>query len=257
MEIGNPNQSRPRPEIQFDSNEKDIIDSEITHLLKLGAIEPAVHSPDEYISTMFVRKKKSGKYIMILNLKGLNKHIEKHHFKMDTFWSAVRRMTPNCFMASIDLKDAYYVVPIAEEHRKYLKFYWQGSLYQYTCMPNGLSSASRCFTKLLKPVYSTLRQHGHLNVGYIDDSYLQGSDTKECLLNISDAQTLFTDLRFVINVHKSCVIPAQQIDFLIFVLDSVSIKITLTADKKAKVKSNIFANNCYSKVILQLQSSPS
>ena len=87
MEIGNPNLSRPRPEIQFDSNEKYIIDSEITHLLKLGAIEPAVHSPDEYISTIFVRKKKSGKYVMILNLKGLNKHIEKHHFKMDTFWS--------------------------------------------------------------------------------------------------------------------------------------------------------------------------
>ena len=70
MEIGNPNQSRPRPEIQFDSNEQDVIDSEITHLLKLGVIEPAVHSPDEYISTIFVRKKKGGKYRMILNLKG-------------------------------------------------------------------------------------------------------------------------------------------------------------------------------------------
>ena len=174
------------PEIQFDSNEKDFIDSEITHLLKLGAIEPAVHSPDKYISTTFVRKRKSGKYRMILNLKGLNKHIEKHHFKMDTIWSAVRLMTPNYVMASIDLKDAYYVVPIAEEHRKYLTVYWQGSLYQYTCMPNGLSSAPRYFTKLLEPVYSTLRQHSHLNVGYIDDSYLQSSDTKECLLNISD-----------------------------------------------------------------------
>ena len=156
---------------------------------------------------------------------------------MDTLWSAVRLMTPNCFMASIDLKDAYYVVPIADEHRKYLRFCWQGSLYQYTCMPNGLPSAPRCFTKLQKPVYSTLRQYGHLNVGYIDDSYLQGSDTKECLLNISDTQTLFTDLGFVINVDKSCVIPAQQVNFLGFVLGSVSMTITLTDDKKAKVKS--------------------
>jgi len=114
LEIGNQNQTRPRPEIQFDSNEKEIIDLEITHLLELGVIEPAVHSPDEYISTIFVRKKESGKYHTILNLKGLNKHIEKHHFKMDTLWSAVRLMTPNCFMASLDLKDAYYIVPIAE-----------------------------------------------------------------------------------------------------------------------------------------------
>ena len=122
LEIGNPHQTRLRPEIQFDSNEKEIIDSEITHLLELGVIEPAVHSPDDYISTIFVRKKGSGKYCLILNLKGLNQHLEKHHFKMDTVWSAVRLMTPNCFMASIDLTDAYYVVPITEEHRKYLRF---------------------------------------------------------------------------------------------------------------------------------------
>ena len=105
-------------------------------------------------------------------------------------------------------------------------------------MPNGLSSAPRCFTKLLKTVYSTLRQYGHINVGYIDDSYLQGSDTKECLLNISGTQTLFTRLGFVINVEKSCFIPAQKITFLGFVLDSVSMTIALTEDKKDKVKAN-------------------
>ena len=53
---------------------------------------------------------------MTLNLKQLNKHIEKHHFKINTVWSAVQLMTPHSFMASLDLKDAYYVVPIAEEH---------------------------------------------------------------------------------------------------------------------------------------------
>ena len=98
-------------------------------------------------------------------------HIEKHHFKMDTLWSAVRLKTPNCFMAWAHLNDVYYmyIVPIAEGHRKYLRFYCHGCLYQYPCMPNGLPSAPTCFTKFLKPVYSTLRQYGHLNVGYIDD----------------------------------------------------------------------------------------
>ena len=101
---------------------KSLIHARITHLLELGVIEPAVHSPDDYISTVFVRKKKSGKHRMILNLKGLNQRIEKHHFNVDTFWSAVQLMAPSSFMASVDLPDAYYVVPIAEEHRKYLRF---------------------------------------------------------------------------------------------------------------------------------------
>ena len=141
LEIENPTQLRPRPEIQFGYKEEDIITPEIAYLLELGVIEPAVQTLDEYISTIFVRKKESGRYRMILNLQGLNKHTEKHHFKMDTLSSAVRLMTPNCFTALIDLKDAYYSVSIAGEHHKYLRFYWKGFLYQLTCMPNGLSSA--------------------------------------------------------------------------------------------------------------------
>ena len=47
-------------------------------------------------------------------------------------------------------------------------------LSQFTCLPNELVSAPRLFTKFLKLVYSNLRQMGHVNVGYIDDSYLKG-----------------------------------------------------------------------------------
>ena len=65
-----------------------------------------------------------------------------------------------CFMASIDLKDAYYSVLIATADQKYLKFQWQGKLYKYLCFTNGLAFCSRKFTKLLKPVYSHLRQLG-------------------------------------------------------------------------------------------------
>ena len=89
-------------------------------------------------------------------------------------------MRPGCFMASVDLKDAYYTVPIHASHQKYLKFCFDGALYKYTCLPNGLASAPRIFTKLLKPVYATLRSMGHLNSGYIDDSYLQGDTSAEC-----------------------------------------------------------------------------
>ena len=57
LEIGNPDQPRPRPEIQFNSEEKAIINVEITHLLELGVIEPAVHSPDEYILQFLLGKR--------------------------------------------------------------------------------------------------------------------------------------------------------------------------------------------------------
>lgn len=68
------------------------------------------------------------------------------------------------FFAKIDLKDAFYSVSIRNNFRTYLKFEWQGKLFEFTCLPNGLSTASRIFTKVMKPVFGTLRKMGHENV---------------------------------------------------------------------------------------------
>ena len=146
-------------------------------------------------------------------------------------------MRPGCFMASVDLKDAYYTVPIHPSHQKYLKFYFDGVFYTYTCWPNGLASAPRLFTKLLKPVYSTLRSMGHLNSGYIDDSYLQGDTSKECYKNVVDTVTLFTQLGFHVHPEKSVFIPSQKLTFLGFVLDSIAMTVTPTEDKAQRIRS--------------------
>ena len=52
---------------------------------------------------------------------------------------------------------------------------------------------------ILKPIYATLREKGHLNVGYIEDLYLQGDMIRECQSNVIDTCCLFTRLGFVIH----------------------------------------------------------
>ena len=101
--------------------------------------------------------KKEGAHRVILNLKNFNKHVSYHHFKMDSLNTIVKlaMVDKKCFMASIDLKDAYYSIPIRKEDQKYLRFFWNGNFYQFTCLPNGLSSGPRKFTKILKPVLIT------------------------------------------------------------------------------------------------------
>ena len=81
-------------------------------------------------------------------------------------------MAPGCFMASIDLTDAYNSVPVAVEDRKKKRFYWEGVLYQFSCLANGLSEAPRKFSKLLKVPFLHLRARGHETSAYIDDSCL-------------------------------------------------------------------------------------
>ena len=107
-----------------------LVDDEIKTLLNKGVIEEAQLSQHQVISRIFLRKKKNGSYMMILNLKGLNEFIEYKHFKMESLAFAVQLMRKNCYMASIHLTDAYYTVPVAPEHRKYLRFMWGDKLFQ-------------------------------------------------------------------------------------------------------------------------------
>ena len=143
---------------------------------------------------------------MILNLKQLNQFTTYKHFKMEHFNIAAMMVMPDCFMGSIDLKDAYCTVPVHAADRKFMRFIWKGQLWEYACLAMGLSSAPRIFTKLLTPVFSELRACGFLSVMYIDDCYLQGSSFAECLENIKTA-SLLQSLGFVINREKSVFIP--------------------------------------------------
>ena len=231
-----PGQVNYRPSV-FNSQQHSVVLQEIASLVSKGVLIESQHEPGEFISTIFLRPKSDGSFRLILNLKELNESVEHHHFKMDTLDTVVRMMKPGCYMASVDLKDAYYTVPVHEEHQKFLKFVFNGCLYQFTCLPNGLSSAPRIFTKLLKPAYSTLHNQGHLSIGYIDDSYLQGDTLTECKRNVEDTSALFTKLGFTIHPRKSVFTPAQTLTFLGFVLNSLDMTVTPTQEKVEKTIS--------------------
>ena len=160
------------PHSSFSKGEELIIAAEIKKLLKKGGINEATHGANEYISTVFTRPIKDGSHRLILNLKNLNQFVTYPYFKMESLQSAVQVIQKDYWMAVLELKDAYYSVPINPLHKKYLIFEYKDTLYEFTCLPNGLASAPRVFTKVMKPIIALLRSKGYLLVIYIDDILL-------------------------------------------------------------------------------------
>ena len=179
----------------------------------------------------FSPKKKDGSNRPIINLKGLNTFVTQKHFKMESLQSIKHLIHKNCFFASVDLKDAYFTIPVAKVHRKYLRFEWKGNLYEFTCLCFGLSSAPRIFTKLMKPVVVCLRRQGYTLLIYLDDMLIIADSCSECLSALCDTIKLLTDLGFVINVDKSNLTPSQRIEFLGFIFDSTNLSISLPQEK--------------------------
>lgn len=65
-------------------------------------------------------------------------------------------------MAKIELKDAYFAVPISNPDKKHLRFRWKKS-----CLPFGLPCAPWVFTKITKELAAVLREMGVRIIMYI------------------------------------------------------------------------------------------
>ena len=102
-------------------------------------------------------------------------------------------------------------------------------------MPNGLSPAPRIFTKLLKPVLSTLRKKGHQIMNYLDNFFLVGDNFEECLKAVEYSVDLLSRLVFQINIRKSVFMPTQKIKYLGFTLNFKDMTVTLTKEKQEKL----------------------
>jgi len=150
---------------------------------------------------------------------------------METFQSVITAMRKNCYFGSVDISDAFYTIPIDESDRRYFRFCFEGTKYQFTALVMGFSKSPLIFTKLLKPVFAILRLKGHISTIYIDDSCLQGYTYNSCQQNINDTVELLDKLGFTISLKKSVLIPTQKIVFLGFVLCSTTMTVRLTTKK--------------------------
>ena len=140
-------------------------------------------------------------------------------------------------MAVLDLKDDYYSVPINLQHRKFLRFEFKGTLYEFTCLPNGLSSAPRVFTKLMKPVLAVLRFKGYRIVRYIDDILLIAETPDKLSQVVADTIALLRTLGFTIHDTKSITVPSQIAKCFGFILNSRNMTISMVPEKADCIKA--------------------
>lgn len=222
-----------KPIVRF-SSEKELnnVKLAIQSLIDKGAIENCKYTKMQFLSSYFLVPKRQGSFRFILNLKELNEFIEDQHFKLEDIRTASKLVTTGSFMAHIDLQDAYYLIPMHKDSRKYLRFEFLGTLYQFTCLPFGLCTSPRIFTKLLRPVMESLRKQGWKSVMYLDDILCIADSFEGCLENVKNTVLVLESLGFIINRDKSILVPATRCRFLGFIIDTTKFSLELPKDKK-------------------------
>jgi hypothetical protein len=97
----------------------DSMDNSVRELLRKKAIEPAPSNPGFY-SRIFEVPKKDGTMRPVINLKPLNRFVSVPKFRMASVSTVGRMIQDGDWAASIDLKDAFFHIPIHRRHRRFL-----------------------------------------------------------------------------------------------------------------------------------------
>jgi hypothetical protein len=214
--LSNPPTFRGVRETPLSGDYASVLPDEVASLLAKGAVEE-VSQEEAYqgwYGHYFLVKKKSGGLRPILNLKPLNKLLQVEKFKMESLKSVILATQPGEWLASVDLKDAYFHVSIRESHRKFLRFALQGKRYQYRVLPFGLSTSPRVFTKVLAPVMAALRTEGIHIHPYLDDILIRAQGPAELRSSVQRTLQLLFRTGYVINQEKSQLLPTQDLVYI-------------------------------------------
>lgn len=221
-------------ETQIPSDSKaQVLLLEIREMLSKGAIQ-AVERGTEIegvYSQYFVVPKKTGGLRPILNLKRFNRWVRKETFHMLSVRQLLSMVTKGAWFTSIDLKDAYFHVPVARRHWKYLRFAFQGVCYEYRVLPFGYSLAPRTFSMCVKAALCPLFAQGYSIAYYLDDLLLIAPSPQLAMERTTQLVLHLSKLGLTVNWKKSAPWPARQTTYLGLAIDSEGMTATISDER--------------------------
>ncbi|KAK3893348.1 hypothetical protein Pcinc_002783 [Petrolisthes cinctipes] len=143
------------------------------------------------------------------------------------------------WLASLDLKDAYWHVPIHPRFRRFLAFQVGTETFQFTRLPFGLSLAPRVFTKLVRVVASRLAEAGVPTLMYLDDWLLHAPSKEQVANNVRVARGVLEEMGFLLNIPKSSLTPTRKLCWLGIEWDSLSATLSLAPDNARRTLRHV------------------
>ena len=161
-------------------------------MLDKYAVEECPKEHQGIISLMFVVVQKKKKQ-PVWDGQHMNTFTRKEHFKMEILGTVKKTIMRRDWMTVLDIKDAYFHLPLSIETMKLFQFCWRGKICRFRCMSFGIA-APRIFTKIMKLVLAQLQLGGLRIVSYSDNFLIFERSKQKVLQHIFHVTDLLTKL---------------------------------------------------------------
>ena len=138
------------------------------------------------------------------------------------------KLGPGTFLAKLDIKSAYHIIPVHPADHHLLGLAWEGKLYVDATLPFGLRSAPKIFNAVADALQWILESHGiPLILHYLDDFITLGPPgSDQCAINCHITSTI-CELLGVPLAQEKCEGPCTCLHYLGFELDTVKMEVRL------------------------------
>ena len=175
-----------------------LVYEELDRMLALGVIEESSSA----WSSPVVLVRKPGKNRLCLDFRKVNQVTKKNASPIAHIEGLLARLSETHFISSVDLKDAYWQIPLEQSSREKTAFTVPGRpLYQFRVMPFGLSNAAQTLTYLMNLVVPS-ELHYQVFV-YLDDLLVISKNFEEHIRVLEIIGKRLLEAGLTINVEKS------------------------------------------------------
>lgn len=154
---------------------QQIIDKEVKSMLEADIIEPLSSA---WSSLLLLVPKKDGSYRVCVDYRKLNKVTKKDAYPIPFISAILDKLRNAKFLSELDIKSAYWQVPVSEESREYTAFTVPGrGLYQFKRMSFGLTNSPATQERLIERALGVdLEPHVFV---YLDDIIVVTENVRE------------------------------------------------------------------------------
>ncbi|RMC06087.1 hypothetical protein DUI87_17632 [Hirundo rustica rustica] len=156
----------------------------IEQLLEEGILEPCM-SPHN--TPILAVRKAEGKYRLVQDLREINKKTVTKYPVVPNPYTLLSQIPPeHAWFTIVDLKDAFWACPLAEECRDWFAFEWEHpeksrkQQLRWTRLPQGFTESLNLFGQALEKLLEQFHPKGPVQIlQYVDDLLVSGEDQLE------------------------------------------------------------------------------
>uniref|UniRef100_A0AAG5DSK9 RNA-directed DNA polymerase n=1 Tax=Anopheles atroparvus TaxID=41427 RepID=A0AAG5DSK9_ANOAO len=189
--------------------ERDIVRWQVQEWMKDGIVRIS-NSP--FASAVVVVPKKDGSRRVCIDYRELNKKVVRDSYPMPIVEDQIDKLVDARVYSTLDLKNSYFHVVIAEESRKLTSFVTQEGQFEFCRAPFGLCTSGSAFGRFINSALRELINEGVI-LTFVDDIIIPSKDEEQGMKYLS--RLLSVAQRIGLNFNwKKCTFLKRRMEYL-------------------------------------------